>query len=453
MTSTIGSSTSETKTSPFWYSCLPEDKPVQIHDLTTKFTTQDLSVQHRVKALVIGCGMTGASVAFHLAKSSVLNPSEDILVVEARGLCDGATGRNGGHQLAEVAEPGDEIGQKHMRIEQADVEAVGKFISSLEDSSVRDAIELHHPGSVHFSMDPKEAPFLQDFANKTQQTFLDNQGVRTEGVVSPQCNEEHLSGVIIPGAGQMVPGRLVLALVDQARKLGVRVETSCKVTSIEKVMVDEKQLWSVSLSSAENGLIKILTETVVHASNAYGLELLPDRLQKYCKGVRGQCIAAQVSGGRGPVVAPRTLTFESCEGSHEEYLIQRVRDNVIIFGGCRHAATNEGEKYSDEGEPEDQVKDALVQALTKIYPDSTFEILNTWTGLMCFTEDRRPLVGHLVERKGQYAAIGFGGHGMVRTFSVGRAIASLVSTNFADFHLSEDDQVILDLFSLERVAH
>ena len=44
--------------------------------------------------VIIGSGITGASVAHHLLQR---HPDLDIVMLEARTVCSGATGRNGGH--------------------------------------------------------------------------------------------------------------------------------------------------------------------------------------------------------------------------------------------------------------------------------------------------------------------------------------------------------------------
>lgn len=45
--------------------------------------------------LVIGMGISGASMAYHLAHS--MPPGTRVILVDARGPAEGATGRNGGH--------------------------------------------------------------------------------------------------------------------------------------------------------------------------------------------------------------------------------------------------------------------------------------------------------------------------------------------------------------------
>ncbi|KAG7828286.1 hypothetical protein KL920_003423, partial [Ogataea angusta] len=54
-------------------------------------TTEELPEQADV--LIIGSGFSGTSVAFNLLEQT----DEKVLLLEARDVCSGATGRNGGH--------------------------------------------------------------------------------------------------------------------------------------------------------------------------------------------------------------------------------------------------------------------------------------------------------------------------------------------------------------------
>ncbi|KAG7824886.1 hypothetical protein KL920_005425 [Ogataea angusta] len=54
-------------------------------------TTEELPEEADV--LIIGSGFSGASVAFNLLEQT----DEKVLLLEARDVCSGATGRNGGH--------------------------------------------------------------------------------------------------------------------------------------------------------------------------------------------------------------------------------------------------------------------------------------------------------------------------------------------------------------------
>lgn len=56
-------------------------------------TTEELPTTADV--VIIGSGITGASTAYFLLTGE--NPPKNVVALEAREMCDGATGRNGGH--------------------------------------------------------------------------------------------------------------------------------------------------------------------------------------------------------------------------------------------------------------------------------------------------------------------------------------------------------------------
>lgn len=56
-------------------------------------STEDLP--HETDILIIGSGLSGVATAYHILKDNPKPPS--IVMLEARQVCSGATGRNGGH--------------------------------------------------------------------------------------------------------------------------------------------------------------------------------------------------------------------------------------------------------------------------------------------------------------------------------------------------------------------
>ena len=84
-------STSASKS--YWLESLPASAQNVRHTRTSP------TLPRHADVVVIGAGMTGVSCAYHLAQLEKLKPSEEkksILLLEARGLSGGATGRNGG---------------------------------------------------------------------------------------------------------------------------------------------------------------------------------------------------------------------------------------------------------------------------------------------------------------------------------------------------------------------
>lgn len=73
-------------TLPFWHS--------ELHELDSFRSTEDLPAE--VDLAIIGAGFSGVSAAYHLYEDKDHAPPGSVLMLEARGACSGATGRNGG---------------------------------------------------------------------------------------------------------------------------------------------------------------------------------------------------------------------------------------------------------------------------------------------------------------------------------------------------------------------
>lgn len=79
----------ENPTTPFWRT--------ELHPLDDLRTTPELPQQSDI--VIIGAGYAGVSIAYHLLKQQDQQNQSlpSITILEARQICSGATGRNGGH--------------------------------------------------------------------------------------------------------------------------------------------------------------------------------------------------------------------------------------------------------------------------------------------------------------------------------------------------------------------
>ena len=85
---------------------LPSDFPENAHNSRSYWIREhatcfdedghftNAALPEEVDVVIIGSGITGATVAHQI---SLLQPDLSVAVLEARGVCSGATGRNGGH--------------------------------------------------------------------------------------------------------------------------------------------------------------------------------------------------------------------------------------------------------------------------------------------------------------------------------------------------------------------
>lgn len=141
------------------------DPGVPTSSTTSSFWLQDPRVFDRspsplpeeVDVVIVGSGITGASIARSLLENGT---SPSILMLEARNVCSGATGRNGGHILEtadEYAEFADMFGveeaKKLMRFRLghlSEMLAVAKELGIAEESQARKVQFL----SVYFGEEP-----------------------------------------------------------------------------------------------------------------------------------------------------------------------------------------------------------------------------------------------------------------------------------------------------------
>jgi len=75
-------------TVPYWRT--------ELHPLDEHRTTEDLPTECDIA--IIGAGMTGIATAYHISKLSA-DDKPSVVILEARQLCSGATGRNGVSQM------------------------------------------------------------------------------------------------------------------------------------------------------------------------------------------------------------------------------------------------------------------------------------------------------------------------------------------------------------------
>ncbi|KAM6509442.1 hypothetical protein FALCPG4_017097 [Fusarium falciforme] len=227
----------------------------------------------RSDVVIVGAGYSGAALATHLlAKRGDRIPS--ILVLEARQLCSGATGRNGGHlkpdsyySIAGLAkEYGLEAAAEVANFEAANIDAVADFIRDQDidcDFVLTRAIDVQL--SARLQDDAKAGyDLLKEGVEATKKTFC-----------SPPEFAERLSGVrgakgcFSYTAGHLWPYKLIHHAFRKVVEGGVNLQTNTPVQAISAAP-DQDGLWTVTTA---RGVVK--AAQVVMATNAYTAAVLP----------------------------------------------------------------------------------------------------------------------------------------------------------------------------------
>jgi 4-methylaminobutanoate oxidase (formaldehyde-forming) len=168
----------------------------------------------RAKVVVIGGGITGTSVAYHLAKAGW----SDVLLLEKGELTSGSTCHAAG--LVTQFNPSPTM----MRFRRYSVELY------------RELGVFETVGSLRIASSAESLKELQRGASRARAIGFDVEVVGPEEAVRlmPAATKEALYGAVwIPDDGAVDPHTATHALAAAARELGVRIQTGTRLTGIE----------------------------------------------------------------------------------------------------------------------------------------------------------------------------------------------------------------------------
>ena len=380
--------------------------------------------------VVVGSGLTGASLAFHLLTHPA--PPAAVLLLEARTACSGATGRNGGHtkhaaygafrhhaatlgtaEAVRIAR----FGYAGMQAMHAAARALGIACDAWEGRTVDVVYDEGEWARAQASIAALQAALGPDDPAAAY-TLWSAAAARTE------FRAPGAVGAITYAAGSMSGYKFVTGLLALALARGLNLQTETPALAVRQA----QDGWAVE---TPRGTVR--AARVALATNGYTAHLYPP-LEGTIVPRRGH-MSAQRPGSGIPIGGLAT-TYSYIDRDGYEYMIQRPLGTsdagMIMIGGCTMKAPDGGVK--EFGSTDDTTCDPkiveLLEAWTKAYfgeywgedhPDGRMAL--TWTGIMGFSADDFPLVGEIPGEKNLFIAASFQGHGMVSCWLVAKHLA------------------------------
>ncbi len=341
-----------------------------------------LEADSSADVVVVGGGVTGVATALALAEAGA-----SVVLLEARRIAEGASGRNAGFVLAGVAENfaaaclryGEERAWRVWEVTRRNRILLRRAV---ERHGI--ACDLRWSGSLQLAGDEMEWPEIRRSADDLRSRGV---AVTTDEALRVACHAED---------GELDPVRLVRGLARAAAAAGVLIHEDIEVLSVDA-------------ATARTARGSVRAASVIVATNAHASRLLPLRVRP----VRGQMLATAPVSRRH---------FERPTYAHRGYRYWRqTQEGRILVGGWRDVAMAVEVGMAEDTTP--TVQSALESFLLQQGIEAP--VTHRWAGIMGFSHDGLPYVGR--DRSGAFVAAGFTGHGMGFAFAAAEIVAALAA--------------------------
>jgi sarcosine oxidase subunit beta len=348
----------------------------------------------RAGVVVVGGGVIGTSIAFHLAEAGV----PDVLLVERDALASGSTGKAAGGVRAQFSDPLNiQLGARSLEAfaafgsrlgHEIDFRRVGYLflLSRPEDvTTFERSIELQHQlGVPSRLLDPAEARRLSP-------------AVDTGGL---------LAAAFSPDDGLATPEAVVQGYAAGARRHGARIETGCELLEVR--LAGEE----IAAVVTARGVVE--TPAVICAAGAWSARV-------------GEMVGVEL-----PVTPSRrqVVLTEPVPGLPERFPMTIDMESTFYFHregpGLLMGMSLEDEPPGFNLERDDAWIPRLAEAVARRAPSlADVGVARGWAGLYEVTPDHNALIGEARRPARFLYATGFSGHGFLQGPAVGEVVRDL----------------------------
>ena len=380
---------------------------------TSQALSQQPTLQGKVQAdvCVIGAGLAGLSAALELA-----NAGYSVVVLEAKRIAWGASGRNGGQAIAGYA-CGEEPFEKAMSMDEAK-RAFNLTIEGLD--LMRERIRQYNidcdwvDGYMTASVKPKSTQGLFEWADRMGEVYdyPHLQKIQPNEMPDWVTSKRYHAGVLDKNSAHLHPLKYALGVAKAALDAGVRIYEDSLVTDITYT--------DPAVVKTAQG--QVTAKFVVLAGNVYIDELAP-KIAKRIMPVGTYIIATE----RLPKETADSLIknrIAVCDNNFVLDYFRVTRDDRMLFGG----------RVSYSGITPPNLPVAMRKTMLRAFPQlESAKVEYCWGGFVDVTMNRAPDFGRLANNV--YYLQGFSGHGLILTGIAGKVAAEAVRGQAERFDL------------------
>lgn len=355
--------------------------------------------------VIIGSGIVGSSVAYHLAEAGCTN----VLVIEREAhQGKGSTGKSMGGVRAQFSTP------VNIQMSIYSIDFFAKF-----DEVIGYPADYRAHGYLFCATQERHLKYLH--ANRERQLAL---GLKNVEIVSrddiarfvPQLRvDDILGGTYCSTDGFVDPHSVMMGFMLKAREHGVRLWLDTPVTDIE---VENGEVTGISTRRG-----RVATRVVVNAAGPWAAEV------------------ARMAGAKLPVEPLRrqlvpTEPFDKLPKRFPMVIDMSTGFHFRREGAGILMAWNDPEEtpgFKTDFDPT-FVEKVLTRAADRVpcLADAAVNPRRSWAGLYEMTPDHHAILGPASDVRGLYFANGFSGHGVMHSPASGRITADMILNGGSD---------------------
>jgi 4-methylaminobutanoate oxidase (formaldehyde-forming) len=362
-------------------------------------------MQSSARAVIVGGGIAGASIAYHLAELGW----HEVAVVEQRELVGGTTSHAPGL-----------VGQ--IRTSAALMKLLVNSVGLYRRLTAEGVPGYQGEGSLRVASSEERLAQLHQLADVARAAGLDVRLFSPPEAVErfPLLSLDGVEGALfVPGDGSASATSLAGALIERARARGVAFYPNTRVTGVE--------VRGGQIRAIQTGAGRIETETLVVAAGIWSprvaelagvsLPLTP---------MQHQYVVTEPL----PELGGRTLPNLR---DPDKLFYLRQRDESLVIGGYERAARPfDIDAIADRSDPTvvefdaEQFEPLRRGAVERLPALASAGFSKRVCGLEAFTPDGEFLLGPVPQVRGFWAACGFCAHGVSGAGGVGQALAGWI---------------------------
>lgn len=380
--------------------------------------------QNTPHIVIIGGGVIGTSIAYHLAKQEA-----QVTLIEAGDLASGSSGACDGLVFMQSKKPGI-----HLKLA---MESLKRFEALKKE--LHFDIEFKQTGGLVIIETETEYQAMEKYVKEQQTIGLDVQLLDTTQTheKEPLLSTSIIGSTFSPLDGQVNPINLTLGFAMAARKNHAKIMTGTKVLDI---LIKQNKVTGVATNRGN-----IRADLVVNAAGSMaGLISQMVGIHMPIKPRRGQIVVTHAGKSilKHCLISAKYIAAKydpALAGKSGQGISMEQTDNGNLLLG----STREFSGYNKENTLSG-IRGIIKQTASVLPALENFQVIRTFAGLRPFTPDGLPILGPVKSLDGFIIAAGHEGDGIALSPITGDLMSQLL--------LGKNPDISLDPFSPDRFS-